>query len=349
MRKMATIRTIGKIFPIEGADAIEAARVDGWTVVVKKGQFSEGDSVIYAEIDSWIPTEIAPYLTRHDGRPKEYLGVKGERLRTIRLRGQLSQGLILPLSLLDGKLASFDDGDDVSELLGIVKWEAPDPAILGGAPRGNFPGWMRKTDQERIQNCFRDLSREDENFNCELDGRWYGEEKLDGSSMSVGYLNGEIHVCSRNLSIRLDAEDNAFIRAAKASNIIMALELYGRNIAVSGELVGEGIQGNRYKLRGQKWFVFDVYDVEANRYLSYVDRLKVIVDLTKLGADFEETPMLYQTSLSQWDVEKFLANAEGKSALCAEAEREGVVWKRSNDGDKSFKAISNKFLTSGGE
>jgi RNA ligase (TIGR02306 family) len=95
-RKMATIRRIDEIRPIEGADAIEAAVVGGWVVVIKKGEFKAGDLAVYLEIDSWVPHEIAPFLSKGQ-EPREYNGVKGERLRTVKLRGTTSQGLLLKL------------------------------------------------------------------------------------------------------------------------------------------------------------------------------------------------------------------------------------------------------------
>ena len=100
-RKMATIRRIDTIGPIEGADAIEVATVGGWKVVVKKGDFAPGDLAVYCEIDSFIPTKIAPFLTKPDHYPKVFEGVEGERLKTVRLRKTLSQGLLLPLKKIE--------------------------------------------------------------------------------------------------------------------------------------------------------------------------------------------------------------------------------------------------------
>lgn len=126
-RKLATIRKIAAIEPIEGADAIEVAVVDGWKVVVKKGEFQVGSLAVYLEIDSWVPTELAPFLSKGK-EPREYEGIKGERLRTVKLRGQLSQGLLLPLQTVY-ELPSTTNcdvlGDDVTEALGILKWERP--------------------------------------------------------------------------------------------------------------------------------------------------------------------------------------------------------------------------------
>lgn len=179
MRKLATIRRIDEIRPIPEADAIECAVVGGWTVVVRKGEFKVGDLAIYIEIDSWVPHTIAPFLSKgHE--PREYEGVIGERLKTAKLRGQISQGLLLPVEQeyihdeddvdyeelafiisKPGKLneatgivesSTFirvSEGQDVSEFLGIIKWDAPIPAQLAGQVKGNFPGFIRKTDQER--------------------------------------------------------------------------------------------------------------------------------------------------------------------------------------------------------
>lgn len=167
-RKLASIQKIEEIKPIEGADAIEAYRVLGWWVVSKKDEFKVGDLVCYFEIDSWIPHELAPFLSKGN-EPREYNGVKGERLRTIRLRGQVSQGLLLPIHTVWTKHVDFhkfpeantwdwqsdwtDDeviGLDVTAILGIQKWEAPLPAQLQGQAKGTFPtSLIPKTDQER--------------------------------------------------------------------------------------------------------------------------------------------------------------------------------------------------------
>lgn len=108
-RKMATIRKIDDIQPIEGADLIHAVKIGGWTVVAQKSMgYKVGDLVVYCEIDSFIPTEVAPFLTQAGHFPKEYNGIKGERLRTKKLKGVISQGLLLPLDVLYEKHLSFN-------------------------------------------------------------------------------------------------------------------------------------------------------------------------------------------------------------------------------------------------
>jgi RNA ligase (TIGR02306 family) len=202
-RKLASIRRIADIQPIEGADAIVVATIDGWKVVVKKDEFKVGDLALYLEIDSWVPHELAPFLSK-GSEPREYNGVKGERLRTIKLRGQVSQGLLLPITTIcdwddeeqlweyldhpemGGDLGEpqyledrvefsltlrrvfAEEGDDATEILGIQKWEAPIPAQLQGQAAGTFPtSLIPKTDQERIQNCFGEIQKRAKRFATE--------------------------------------------------------------------------------------------------------------------------------------------------------------------------------------
>lgn len=343
MRKLATIRTIDAIRPIEGADAIECAVVDGWTVVVKKGECAVGDLACYVEIDSWVPHELAPFLSKGQ-EPREYNGVKGERLRTVKLRGQLSQGLLLPLekkmsgTLLPVTRRCVAEGDDVTEELGIQKWEAPIPAQLAGLVRGPFPSAVPKTDQERVQNLTAEIAQ------YVLDGDvWEITEKLDGSSCTYYLdLDNDFRVCSRNLDIKFD-ENNSFWKVAIQNNIadkMRAFGLYG--IALQGELCGEGIQKNRYGLKGQQFFLFDVYDVKQGCFMDPPARRNTA---TRLGIC--HVPVTVEEFVLEQTVEQLLQMAEARSELNG-CEREGIVFKHIG-GQLSFKAISNKFLLKGGE
>ena len=333
MRKMATIRKINKIVPIEGADSVELAQVDGWNVVVKKGEHQEGSLVVYCEIDSWIPNSIAPFLTAPDRFPKEYLGVKGERLRTKKIRGVISQGLILPLNTLPQNDLEWTDpvGVDVSELLGIVKYDPPLPAQLAGQAKGNFPSLVPKTDQQRIQNI-------------DLD-EYYGEyevtEKLEGSSCTFYLdLEGNFEVCSRNLSLK-ETEDNAFWKAARMYNVEQKMKeanLFG--YAIQGELVGEGIQGNIYNIKGIDFYVYDVYDVKRSMYVRSEDRQWFASTL-----DLKHVPVFGNYAITcACTKDQLLDYAEGSSSLNPKQEREGCVLKNLSCTSKTFKVISNKYL-----
>lgn len=337
MRKLATIRRIDAVKPIPNADAIEAAVVGGWTVVVKKSEFSAGDLAVYLEVDSWVPTELAPFLSK-GSQPREYNGVKGERLRTVKLRGTLSQGLLLsgtpcPTGLMVKQNDSvmqhiFQEGDDVSEWLGIQKWEAPIPAQLSGDVRGPFPSFIPKTDQERIQNLT-------EEFKGWTDLTWEITEKLDGSSMTVYHRGGDFGVCSRNWDLR-QSVGNSFWATALRLNLEEKLTAAG-DYALQGELVGEGIQGNPYRIRGQDFYVFDVYDIAESRYLNQVERQ---VLLQRLG--LKSVPVVSLAAPTPASIQEILQGAEGKTLLGSGCEREGFVYK--SGGIVSFKAISNRFL-----
>lgn len=372
-RKLASIRKISDIQPIPDADAIEVATVDGWKVVVKRGEFSVGDLAVYLEIDSWVPHELAPFLSKGK-EPREYNGVKGERLRTVKLRGQVSQGLLLPVDFVEdkpfitgwfhedgiGTMVMVAEGQDVTECLNIQKWEAPIPAQLQGQAKGTFPtSLIPKTDQERIQNCFGSIQKRDGLF---LTEKFWNEElqelqerdvvlpddfekptyevtlKLDGSSMTIFRWEGELRVCSRNMELKISEEnaDNTFVK--------MALEigdLIPEGLAFQGELMGEGIQGNREGFKGHKFFVFDIFDVKTHEYFDPYSR---VVTCDSLG--LEHVPILGTDWNAPESVASGLEMAEGPSIN--HKVREGIVWKCNEDQGFSFKCISNKFLLKGG-
>jgi RNA ligase (TIGR02306 family) len=330
-RKLASIKRITEVRPIEGADTIECAIVDGgWPVVTRKGEFAAGDLALYLEIDSWVPYELAPFLCKGK-EPREFNGVKGERLRTIKLRGQISQGLLLP-SPEQYTLYDVSEGRDMTELLGIQKWEKPLPAQLTGKARGNFPSWLRKTDQERVQNLAGKI---------DWDAEYEITTKLDGSSMTLWFKDGDWGVCSRNIDLEKDQEGNAFVDMAQrvvAHFGAFFLESF-QGLAFQGELMGPCIQGNREALPRHEFFVFDIWDIEAQEYLNPQD----VQHLCSV-AGLPHVPTLACCSLRAMGIDSVpsaLAYAEGPSL--DHPVREGVVFKRA-DGAFSFKAISNKFL-----
>ena len=338
-RKMATIRKIDSIREIPGADSIECCTLGGWNVVTRKGEFTAGDLAVYCEIDSWIPHEVAPFLSRGNF-PRVYNEVKGERLRTVSLRKQISQGLLLPLSTLTMVESELFEGLDVSFPLGIVKYEAPVPAALQGEIKGMFPSRIPKTDQERVQN----LSVELEEWKA-AKLTWEVTEKLDGSSMTVYMIDGEVGVCSRNLDLKPN-KDNSLWATAYKNEIDVKLIQSLSNLAIQGELVGNGIQGNIYKMRDQEFYVYDIYDIDAGRYFTPAERVAYCK-----AWDIKHVPVFKSDfMLTTETVADLLQMAEGKSVMgtIAGPEREGLVYK-CNEQQVSFKTVSNKFLLKGGE
>jgi RNA ligase (TIGR02306 family) len=341
-RKLATIRRITELKPITGADKIELAIVDGWQSVVKKDEYKVNDLVVYLEVDSWVPHTLAPFLTKSGHYPKVYQGVEGQRLKTMKLKGELSQGLILPLSIFSeiehGYLVfgkSNPEGADVTELLGILKWEKEIPAQLAGIMKGSFPSAIPKTDQERVQNLTKKLQQYHEEH------IWEVTEKLDGSSCTF-YLDreGEFHVCSRNVNLK-EVEGNSFWDIARKYDVENAMKnagMYG--FAIQGELVGPGIQGNQYGLSEVDFYVFDMYSTHDNTYAPSYYRVEIT---EKLG--LKHVPVLFKSAVISSDINKLLEAAEGTSALNA-SQREGIVFKSVTDPEVSFKVISTSWLIS---
>ena len=323
MRKMASVQRVLEKKSIVGADLIEAYRVNGWWVVDKKGAYEVGDLVVYCEVDSWIPHTLAPFLTKPGHYPREYLGVEGERLRTVKLKGQLSQGLLLPL-VEDNS----EEGKDFSEILGITKWE--DTRYMANMDaRGNFPDFIPKTDQERVQNLDRTLEK------------YFGQSfevtvKRDGSSLTA-FVNGEESgVCSRNVNLK-ETEDSAFWAAANSLSLISKILSTGRNLALQGELMSQKIQGNYEKVQGIEWNCFDIYDIDTQEYLLPKERRELCKQLR-----IPHIKVVEEDFVLCHNVDQLLEMAEGHG-VNAGVKREGLVFKQ-NNGQFSFKAISNSYL-----
>lgn len=371
-RKLASIRKISDIQPIEGADLIELAIVDGWKVVVgKEVGHKVGDFVIYCEVDSFLPIrEEFEFLRKSSYR--KMIDQEGFRLKTIKLRGQVSQGLIIPLSILGGEeedeklgylqtpegpiyqLGPYDgalvieEGADVTAMLNIVKWDPPMPAELAGVAKGNFPSFIPKTDEERVQNLAK-------NYDKMKEQKYYMTEKLDGSSSTFYVRDGEFGVCSRNLDlcrpepfvegvvmcddgVERPKKENTFWKVARELNIEENMVDMGRNLAIQGEIIGEGIQGNTYRIKGQTLRVYNAFDIDTQEYLGF-EQLKV----TARALCLEMVPVIDEEFTLPETIDELLKFAEGKSTLNGSAEREGYVI-RSHDMKTSFKVISNNFL-----
>lgn len=346
------MQKIKEVSPIPGADAIECATVGGWKVVIKKGEFRPGDLAIYCEIDSWIPHALAPFLSKTE--PKIYNNVAGERLRTVRLRGQLSQGLLLSGTICETGLMVrqhnsvmqhiFQEGDDLTEWLGIQKWEAPVPVELAGQVEGVFPSFIPRTDEERCQNLVDDI------FVKHHDTRYEVTLKLDGCSFTGFYYNGKPGVCSRNWEIKINDvnANNTLVKTFISSGLMQSLGTIGKNIAIQAELMGPGIQKNREKLSAHCIYIFNIYDIDNAAYLSPADRRQVVSLIYQHGTDpniVKQAPVVADNvSLSDLgidNVDSLLTYAEGKSIN--HPVREGLVYK-SVIGDFSFKAVSNSYL-----
>jgi len=365
-RKLASIQKITKLSPIKDADRIEVADILGWKVVVQKGLHKVGDLVVFFEVDSLIPEGLPEFeFLRKSGYVKESQNGSGFRLKTIKLKKQVSAGMIIPIRELTHYLLSdgdpydyrpvdvvlLEEGMDVTQSLGVQKYEKIIPANLAGKVRGNFPSFIPKTDQERVQNFIGDFLKH------YRDHTWETSLKLDGSSCTIYYNSaiGEFGVCSRNMNLT-ETEENSFWQVARKYkleetmsrpfSVAYAGYVFPKSYAIQGELMGPGVQGNRENLTELDLYVYDIWDIENQAYLDSKTRIK----LTK-ALGLKHIP-IYETCTYGFDDSKgFLEYAEyafeGKSLN--HPHREGLVFKSVDDPNVSFKAISNFYLLEGGE
>lgn len=350
-RKLCTVRRIAEVKEIPGKDRIVSYRVDGWWVTDQKDKYCIGELVVYAEPDSWMPHTLAPFLTKAGAYPKVFNEVEGQKLKTIKMGGVYSQGLLLPLQVAADLFigSKFDEGqeygefffegNDLTELLGIQLWEKPEDLRAANA-KGNFPHFLRKTDCTRIQNYGREVrqyAQESEFLQA--------TEKLDGSSMTVFKKDGVVGVCSRNLELK-DEPGVTFWEVAKSEGLLAFLE-DDDNIALQGELVGPGIQGNSYGLQAHAFYLYDIFDIEKQEYLdaSTVEDVASgagIKHVPVLG--YYRLPVLFERQPSALIPAAMLAHAEGDSLVGVKPKREGVVWKPHDDTNVAVKCISQAWL-----
>ena len=373
MRKLASVRRIAAIEPIENADQIEKAIVDGWEVVVKKSEeYKPGDQCVYIEIDSEVPKiEYFEFL-----EPRRY------RVRTIKLRKQVSQGLIIPLNDINVireqlgitdrskqiMLMHLDDSTDLTDDLGITKYDtqAKEEKCLNESKTQNpahkyllrykwyrklwkkkkaWPEKVLKTDEERIQNCSSILWRES-------DRAFYESEKLDGQSCTFFNLSmpwfwkiskRTFGVCSRNIWLKTPNNSN-YWQIAKKYKVKEKLKKYKHELIIQGEIIGPGIQKNKYGLKGLDFYVFNVYNASTDEWYGR-HGIEAVCD--KL--DLKMVPIVAQDKLSNLGttVPEFVERVKGNSTL-AKVKREGSVFRElcSVTGKRgiSFKVINPNFL-----
>ena len=335
VRKLATVERILDTQPVPNSDRLDVVRVRGWNVVTQRNEFTPGSSAVYFEIDSFLPVRPEFEFLRPSSFKK--MGEEeGFRLRTVKLRGQVSQGLVLPVATFPELAAMPAIGTDVTEILGVKKYEPPIPASISGKIKGAFPANARKTDQERIQNLW------DEYATKYRDVAFEETLKLDGSSMTVYFCNGAFGVCSRNWELH-PSEKNTLWRVARSLDLEAKLQSLDRNLAIQGELMGPQIQKNREKLAAHRFFVFDIWDIDRQAYLSPAARSH-LVERLELDAVPVTSPSVRVFSEFS-TIADLLAHADGPS-LNGDR-REGLVYKSLQpfDGETiSFKVVSNRWL-----
>jgi RNA ligase (TIGR02306 family) len=404
-RRLVTVRKINAINPIPNADVIEVATIDGWNVVIKKGEFAVGDYCMFFEIDSFLPAEDSRFaFLAKSGVKTDEAGVERIRLRSIKLKKQLSQGLALPISaFVDDVLAEIENSDGypysdcftidallqelensrdgLEQFLNVTKYERPDERNGGtGAGRvktaGNFPIFIPKTDEDRIQNVFGKYSHT-------MTGVPFRKSlKLEGSSQTIAFVSnpdffvekidddlkvfneetqtlevaevipypfqweeGQGIVCSRNLALKFDGSA-AFWKAALKDDVIERLRKYctdnNRQLAIQGECMGPGIQGNIEKLEEHQFYAFRAWDIDTQSFLDDADFIELVSILGLTVAPQGEIVYFFDVYTS---IQEALDSADHASIVAPICE--GDVYKSTekvNGQTIHFKVINNKYL-----
>lgn len=375
MRKLVSLKQIDKITPIIDSERLELAHIGGWQCVVSKNTFEEGEVAVFFEIDSALPADDERYkflhskclyTAKHNGSEV----VRVVRIRTMKLRGVLSQGLLMPVTdfpevltnimkinathpeksitdIVDTmdltdvlNVQNFDDiRTYVANLKGTVKW--------GGACNVFPTHLVPKTDAERIQNL-------PQYFDGRFEGvRFEATEKMDGTSATYIWAptarpEEPRFMCSRNYELKLTDSDNVYAKIAEKYDIFSLLQTYctinsiGRSkplqLAIQGEICGPGVNGNKDKATEHTFNVFRIYNITDKEWLSPSDRMHIcnMFRIPHVKVIAECAPFSVFTNM-----DGLLNHAKGTTKRGNP--REGVVWK-SMDGNITFKALNNDYL-----
>lgn len=372
-RKLASVQKVKAIKPIEGADKIEVVQILGWNCVAKKGEYQVGDAVIYFEIDSLLPdVPMLEWLKGSSWSQK----LNKYKISTHKFRGQISQGLIIPIKDLKELYNQINDNDgvaypinimaptegtDLTESLNIEKYEPP----VSNGPLGdlvNHEWYIPKTDEERIQVCAEDV------LPAYLRSPyWYATIKLDGCSCTAGLFDDAFLIGGRNQFYK---DENMYTTTVKKYISEEKLKEYkdrtGLYVALQGELCGPGIQSNKLGLKEKDWFIFNVFISTTGENDSYTKcevlsaeaicddlGLKMVPRVEHKDRFPFETYIEKGSSIDEIveDLLKYVDNFKYRTYFGDAAPSqiaEGVVF-RMNDMTNSFKVVSNKYLLKGGE
>lgn len=357
MRHLASVKRITSLTPIEGKDRIVVADVSGWTVIVNKADFNVGDLCVYCEPDSILPEKPEfEFLKKRSWKES----LNGYLISVMKMSGVVSQGIVFPVSILTTRgISEVTENLDVTEMLGVKKYDSETPEEplkntplfskfmkyrafrffynqyrkVFPKPDKSWPHFISKTDEERVQNCVSLLERREGSF-C------YVTEKLDGSSATYAYHNGKFIVASRNCWLH-KPDGSKYWQLAQKLGMKEKLKKFVkerklRSVVIQGELVGPGIQQNKYKLPGLYFYVFNVF-LNGDKCMLPSDLMLYCGSM-----ELNTVPILEHNFILHGSVNNILELSKGTSKLYG-IEREGIVVRDKNRAF-SFKAINPEFL-----
>lgn len=370
MRNLASIQKVIEVIPIENADRIELVKILGWQCIVRKGLYKKGDLGVYIEIDSIVPD--IPIFS--------FMKERKFRVKTIKLRGQISQGLFM--SFDEMKLRNtkrLKEGTDLTNYLNIKKWEPKEEVVYKGYNKksiwwklvytipllkmfrkkcgqgASFPTHLvPKTDETRLQSLGSNFLEEYKDIPISI------SQKMDGSSVTFILNKGKFSVASRNVWF-LEKNNTNFWKIVELTNIDKAMKkvFNKRNICLQGELCGPGIQENKYKFDDLRFFLFGAFDSDKKVYFAPKDLEDIFYLLKENGASIDiveqlEIPNNKTIKDIGVTIDDWLKFADSKSIYNKDTWNEGIVVRsldnkpygvRGMEGGRfSFKVVSNQFL-----
>lgn len=307
-----TLEKIEKVWNHPNADRLSMAKVEGlaFQFVIGKNQFQPGDAVLYFPLDSLIPESILQKMNmvgKLSGKDKNII-------RTLKLRGELSQGLVFPASLLTENQARLSP-KEITELLGVTKYEPPVNMTQDGILK-DLPTGFSKYDIEgadRYCHIVELLMEQDVVIMEKMEGTNFSTAKDKEHSVIVNQRSNTI--------IEKEGVLNTYWKAARNSNLTSIIQTLGPISAIYGELCGPSIQKNIYRLNDHKVFVFDIKD--SGKWMGW-DEFKSFTEIHSL----QTAPILFVGKLKDFlNGKSIQESSNGKSLINPEALREGIVVK----------------------
>lgn len=347
-RKLVTIQKVLNVKKHLNADNLDIINILGWQVVTKSNEFLPGDLCIYFEIDSFLPIRPEYEFLRKSGYKTLPDGREGFVLRTAKFRGVISQGLALPITILSN-VQDYSEGQEITEQLGVIKYEEPIPPELIGKVRCYIPGYIQ-TAETRVQVL--------QEFLDKYQGqRFYYTEKIDGESATF-YIDQDdaFHVASRQTSFEYD-EENPMWQFAIENDLENKLRSLPYRACLQGEIYGEGIRKSKYKIKGKTVRFYNLRNLDSYQHIQYVSYQEFVETIFKLKLN--TVPILEVGYKLSNDIDTLIELSKGKSFLNDQVEREGIVLRPMQEQSDanfdlvhsrvSFKVINPNFLLKYGE
>lgn len=338
-RELATVQCIQNVLPVEGDDRFEWICVQGWRCAVKKGEFELGDACVYVEDGSFLPVSEEFEFLRDDCYRQSGLMGEGLRLKARMVGGQISQGLALPMTVLPEPEGEYYLGEDVTDVLGVRKWEEEEEAVSDGTVLAEPPDEIPETDETSVQ------AHPGMIFEFMRVHGYYITTKMDGICVTMYRRNGHFGVCGKNFEYE-DDDRCVMWKYVHDHGIRKKIMKRGlNNIAIQGEFCGPGIRGNKMGLVEPEWYVFTVTDLDTNRRLS-LDEMREVCEMLDLSMVLVEE---VKDSFGYESVDELLEKAKGKYP--SGMDKEGIVvrpvvpvYSKILEGLLSMKVLNNDCL-----